>query len=157
MSFIDSGTMDEDHSYRNRPAGFWVRFFAGLLDGIVLALFFGLLQVLGLHFLKGWSRSVVVQMLYELTVPLLWNGYSVGKRLLGIRIVKTDGEAPGLGNLLLRAVTKTFLYEITYGIVLLISVGMVALREDKRSIHDFISGTQVVHVGPEEVPSNWKD
>lgn len=46
--------------------------------------------------------------------------------------------------MLLRVVVAGLLYFITFGIGFIVSVIMVAVREDKRAIHDFIAGTEVV-------------
>lgn len=128
------------------PAGFWIRFLALLLDGIFLYMFFFVLRLLGLPF-EGWDDSWIIQTLYALFVPLFWNGYTVGKRIVGIRIVRmdTEGAAPEFVSLLLRVLVSNLLYAVTFGILVVISAFMVGFREDKRSIHDLVAGTQVVY------------
>lgn len=43
-------------------------------------------------------------------VPILWHGYTVGKRIMGIRIVRVDGEKIGIGTMLLRYVIAALFY-----------------------------------------------
>lgn len=43
----------------------------------------------------------------------------------------------------LRSIVASIIYVITLGLGFIISAIMVAAREDKRSIHDFIAGTYV--------------
>ncbi|KHF31883.1 RDD family protein [Paenibacillus sp. P1XP2] len=88
----------------------------------------------------------ILSFLYSLLVPVFWGGYTVGKRICGIKIRKVqDHSPPGIGTMLLRHVVAGIIYGLTFGIGTIISAFMVGLREDKRSIHDFIAGTEVVH------------
>lgn len=45
----------------------------------------------------------------------------------------------------IRNLVAGIVYGLTFGIGVLISAFMVGLREDKRAIHDFIAGTEVVY------------
>lgn len=47
--------------------------------------------------------------------------------------------------MLLRGLVATLVYVLTLGIGLIASIIMVAVREDKRGLHDFIAGTEVVY------------
>jgi uncharacterized RDD family membrane protein YckC len=88
----------------------------------------------------------ILSFLYALLTPIFWNGFTIGKRICGIRIVKvSDGQPPGLGTMLLRNVVTGLLYGVTLGIAAIVSATMVGARKDKRSIHDFIAGTEVVY------------
>lgn len=127
----------------DQAAGFWVRLGASLLDGIIIGI--PLAIILG-----GWDSEEnlrnFIMGLYSLIVPIIWNGYTVGKRICGIRIRKvSDHSSPGIGTMLLRNVVTGIVYGITFGIGAIVSAFMVALREDKRSLHDFIAGTEVIH------------
>lgn len=126
-----------------RPAGFWIRFLASLLDGIIISVFFLILRLLGID-IGGWGDDIFPHAIYAFALPLLWNGYTVGKRIVGIRIVRMDGRDPGALNMLVRVLIADLGYALTWGIPLIISAFMVGLRSDKRSIHDLLAGTQVV-------------
>lgn len=129
----------------NEPAGFWSRFLAGLLDGIIVGLPLYILS----NILTGSSEDnwilELLTFLYLLLLPVFWGGCTIGKRICGIKIRKvSDEEPPGIGTMLLRNVVAGLIYGITFGIGWIISLFMVVFREDKRSIHDFIAGTEVV-------------
>ncbi|WP_127583540.1 RDD family protein [Paenibacillus koleovorans] len=126
----------------NNPAGFWVRFGAMILDVLIVGLpLITIALALGDKYLTD-----LISFLYTLLTPVFWKGYTIGKRISGIRIVRvTDGSPPGLGTMLLRNVVAGLVYAITLGIGIIISAIMVGNREDKRSIHDMIAGTTVVH------------
>lgn len=130
----------------NQEAGFWIRLGASLLDAIVVGIPIYIVSYI-ITFGNGYEfLNDILSFLYALLLPVLWNGYTIGKRMCGIRIRKVyDHAPPGIGNMLLRNVVAGIVYGITFGIALLISVLMVALREDKRSLHDFIAGTEVVY------------
>ncbi|CAM4425863.1 RDD family protein [Paenibacillus tarimensis] len=129
----------------NEPAGFWIRLGAMLLDGLIIGLPLSLLgmMVTGMPW-EDEALSDFVMFLYTLLVPILWNGYTVGKRICGIRIAKIDGDPPGLGTMLMRNIVAGIVYGLTIGIGIIVSAIMVGVREDKRSLHDFIAGTEVV-------------
>jgi uncharacterized RDD family membrane protein YckC len=83
-----------------------------------------------------------------LLVPIYWSGYTIGKRIMGIRIVKVNGEKLGFGAMFLRAIVASLVYVVTLGIALIVSAVMVGVRQDKRAIHDFIAGTYVTTEKP---------
>ncbi len=130
------------------PAGFWRRLLANILDGLIVSIPLGLISYM---IFGNWEENLftsIVSFLYSLILPVVWMGYTVGKKLLGIRIAKVNGEKVGIGTMLMRTVVAALVYGITLGIGLIVSAFMVGLREDKRSIHDFIAGTYVTHQKP---------
>ncbi|MBB5324947.1 putative RDD family membrane protein YckC [Anoxybacillus tepidamans] len=131
-----------------KPAGFWKRFLASLLDGIIIGIPLAVIS----YWIKGdWGGDAftsIINVLYFWVVPVIWSGYTVGKKIIGIRIVKINGEKLGFGAMFLRSIVASLLYGITLGFALLISAIMVAAREDKRAIHDFIAGTYVTTESP---------
>lgn len=129
----------------NEPAGFWIRFGAILLDAIIVGipLAFVTSFIVG-NVEENWLNDTV-SFLYSLLLPVFWRGYTIGKYICGIKIRKVSDEGPpGIGTMLLRDVVAGLVYAITFGIGTIVSVLMVAIREDKRSLHDFIAGTEVV-------------
>lgn len=129
----------------NENAGFWIRLGASLLDGLIVSI---PLTIISFILTGGQGNDHITEIigfLYSLLLPVLWNGYTIGKRLCGIQIRKLDGSVPGIGTMLLRNVVAGIVYGITFGIAAIVSAFMVGLREDKRSIHDMIAGTEVVY------------
>ena len=66
-------------------------------------------------------------------------GATVGKLLIGARIVARDGSRIGFGRAALR-----FLGEAVSWMSLGIGFLLVGFRSDRRALHDMIAGTQVV-------------
>ncbi|MGG4345883.1 RDD family protein [Paenibacillus lautus] len=130
----------------NQVAGFWIRLGANLLDGIIVSLPLWFIAGLITGNFENEPINNLIYGLYAMLVPVYWNGYTIGKRLCGIRIRKFDFlEPPGIGTMLLRNLVAGIVYTLTFGIGLIVSIIMVAMREDKRSLHDFIAGTEVVY------------
>lgn len=130
-------------------AGFWIRVGAALLDGLIVGI---PLAIIAFIFTGGEIDNEyitdVLSFLYSLIVPVIWGGYTIGKRICGVKIRKVkDQSPPGIGTMLLRNVVAGIVYGVTFGLAVIVSAFMVGLRQDKRSLHDFIAGTEVVYDG----------
>ena len=64
---------------------------------------------------------------------------SLGKRALGLHILRPDGSSAGLGRKFCRSLAST-VSALTFGIGFL----MIAFRRDRRGLHDLICDTVVV-------------
>ncbi|WP_096438381.1 RDD family protein [Alteribacter populi] len=136
----------------NNPAGFWIRFFAGLIDGIILGigvLILGAVLGFGGDGIASDVLSTIINWSYLVIVPVLWYGYTIGKKAVGVRVVKNDSSDVTWGTMILREVVGGLLYGISFGILAIVSAFMVGLRKDKRAIHDLIAGTYVTYHKPE--------
>jgi len=129
------------------PAGFWIRLGASLLDGIIIGIPLALISLALLGEADTWFTSST-QLIYSLLVPVIWTGYTVGKRILGIRIVHLDDTDISFWTMIKRDLITGLVYGLTLGIAIIISAIMVGIREDKRAIHDFIAGTYVSYNPP---------
>jgi uncharacterized RDD family membrane protein YckC len=93
---------------------------------------------------------VLAVAIYQL-VMLATRGQSIGKRMLGIRIVThPDGANPGgVKTILLRGFVPGIISNIPLlgPIFSLVNICFI-FREDRRCIHDLIAGTQVVKGQP---------
>ncbi|QDP41119.1 RDD family protein [Radiobacillus deserti] len=132
------------------PAGFSERFVASLVDGLLIFISTGFLGLLiyGEFYSMKYRIIDELGLVYHIVLPLCWYGYTVGKRARKIRIVKMDGSNVGIGTMLLRILVAGIIYLLTLGIGIIVSAFMVALREDKRAIHDFIASTYVTEEPP---------
>jgi uncharacterized RDD family membrane protein YckC len=107
---------------------------AFVVDAIVANLLAGLPYVFGVHYSADLRGFVILGafLLVELIFDALY-GQTIGKRLLGIRVIRADGD--GLGSfpwLLLRAVLLGLL------------VPAVVWDRDRRGLHDKAAGVVVV-------------
>ncbi|MFZ0369057.1 MAG: RDD family protein [Halobacillus sp.] len=133
------------------PASFRNRFLASVLDFIIIFLVTGSIS----YFLYGvfydgenYYPTDILGLLYTLLLPVLWSGYTLGRRLAGNRIVRIDGRKVGIGTMIVRVLVAGCAYALTLGIGLVVSAFMIGIREDKRAIHDFIAQTYVTTKEP---------
>ncbi len=129
------------------PAGFWSRFAAWLIDWIILIILdIGIIAVwpgFDEYFAVGadlhWVDllGVLVAGIYYTVGVSVW-ATTVGKRLLGLRVLRPDGSKAGVGRAISRYLAG-FLSAALLGIGYL----LIALRRDKRGLHDLICGTVV--------------
>lgn len=129
-------------------AGFGIRALAGIVDSIIIVLPIGMM----IYLITGeisinWTQGLAFNLpyLFYLTfLPVYWNGFVIGKKIMNIRIVKLDGTDLSLPDMFIREIIgKVLLSYATFGVTTLISGLMVLLRHDKRAIHDFLAGTFV--------------
>jgi uncharacterized RDD family membrane protein YckC len=92
----------------------------------------------------------VVLIFYDLVAEVFFNGQSIGKFALKIRVVSLNGTRPTLGQFFLRWVFRLLDFVITFGIGAVISV---AVSEKKQRIGDIVAGTTLVKTKPATVLS----
>ena len=129
------------------PAGFWIRFGASFFDGIIMGAPLAIISYLLLGESDTWFTTIG-SYLYFILLPVFWVGYTVGKRILGIRIVNIDETDVNFWIMIKRHLIAGIIYGFTLGIGVIVSAFMVGIREDKRAIHDFIAGTYVTFYPP---------
>ena len=124
-------------------AGFWIRFVAILIDGIIVGIVStaigsifnlstngrsGLNLLLGLvYYVYFWSN----------TGP--WPGQTLGSKLLNIRVVRTNGSDLSLSQALIRYVGF-----VISALCLLIGLIWAAFDANKQGWHDKIADTYVI-------------
>jgi uncharacterized RDD family membrane protein YckC len=74
------------------------------------------------------------------------HGQTIGKMLLGIRIVRLDGERAGLARLLLlRSLVPGILGAVPYlGMLFALVDALFIFRDDRRCLHDHLADTKVI-------------
>lgn len=131
-----------------RPAGFWIRAGARLVDAIFLTVVqfagaFGIFMVWGdgdltVQVAKGFNTSFHV--LYFIFCHAWW-GQTIGKMTFKIKVVMVEGFPISLMTSIKRS-----LGEILSALTLGIGYLMAGLRSDKRALHDLVAKTCVVRL-----------
>jgi uncharacterized RDD family membrane protein YckC len=135
--------------------GFWRRFLASIIDGLIsMAVGFSFVYFLLYWILPSPDEQVLeaakevtdslFSLAYGIIVPVIWSGFTIGKKALGVKIQKVTGEEVTFWTMIKRVIIATIIYVISLGILLVVSFFMVIIRDDKRTIHDFVAGTHVV-------------
>jgi uncharacterized RDD family membrane protein YckC len=142
-------------SKASEPASRGSRFVANLVDSLVLIA--PLLGGMLLGALVGGDEGMDVAMvgmgmlgmlvlvIYQ-TYLAVQSGQTIGKRMMGIRVVRTDGTpVDGVRIIVLRNVVP-FAINAGCGLFNLIDA-LFIFKADRRCLHDHIADTQVVTVG----------
>jgi len=122
-------------------AGFWRRFAAVLIDGLILGVFYGLMLALfdaGL----AYALYLVADFTYYTLLEGGPTGQTLGKRALGIRVIDFRAGGPiGYGRGLLRNVAK-----ILSGIPFALGYLWMLWDKENQTWHDKLATTVVVPV-----------
>lgn len=129
--------------------GFWIRFLAKVIDGVILYAvgyvaqlpFAGMLRdphraMIG--FLFTWLTGFLLRMAYSVSLTGKF-GATVGKMACGLRVVRADGTPVGYALAFGR-----FFAETLSGLILCIGYIMAAFDDQKRTLHDRICNTRVI-------------
>lgn len=151
---------DEAAPVEGEPAGFWIRFAAYLIDSLIISLLMGVIWAPTMFLTMrsamseggpGPLAAILPFLSFLLTMAaslgyILWfwatKGATPGKKMLGLRIVREDGEEPlGWGTAFMRVVG----YMVS-GAILYIGFLMIAFNPDRLGLHDKIAKTRVLKV-----------
>ncbi len=134
-------------------AGYGTRCIAAILDYLILLVFmliFGYLYVQSIPFddRRGTGFLAIVVLIeflliafYHLILELLWNGQTIGKRIVGARVVQANGLPATASGIVIRNLVRLFdLLPIFYGIGLIV---MFATERTQR-LGDLAGGTIVI-------------
>jgi len=82
---------------------------------------------------------------YDLICELYFNGQSVGKRVMKIKVISIDGSRPSFGQYIIRWLFRIVDFSIGSGIVALIAV---AVSDKKQRVGDMVAGTTLIKTRP---------
>ena len=134
-------------AYGGPRAGFWRRFAAALIDGIIVGVVSGVLEA-ALHGV-GYFLAVVLGVAYYGWLEGSASGQTVGKRGMGIRVYDLRSGGPiGPG----RAIGRYFA-RILSAIPLFLGYFWMLWDDEKQTWHDKLVGSVVVPVSAYPVES----
>ncbi len=134
--------------------GFWIRFIAYLIDGIVIGVPLLILGAIlgafsGSSTANQVSEGLVIWYLIALVVSIgyfiyFWSaggGQTLGMRMFKLRVIKTNGSPVSVGSAVLR-----YIGMIINSIIFGLPIGWIwaAFDKNKQGWHDKIAGTYVI-------------
>ncbi|MET3683974.1 putative RDD family membrane protein YckC [Alkalibacillus flavidus] len=136
-----------------RYAGFWMRFWAYVVDLIVVFAINGVI-LMPYRIVTGgdnveigfWTVAAILTtiVLYAYFVFMTkWFNQTLGKRIFGLRVIRQDREPLSWSDLVFREVVGRFFYRVL-GFTNLLYI-VVAFNPEKQGIHDMIGDTYVIH------------
>ncbi len=143
-----------DAAGERRPAGFWKRVLALLIDtlvlipvsvvmGVVLGMLIALGGVGGLELVSNLLGLVIGWLYFALMESSAGQG-TIGKRVVGIVVTDLNGDRIGFG----RATGRYFGKILSY-ITLLVGFLMAGFTQRKQALHDMLTSTLVLNRSPE--------
>ncbi len=143
---IREGVSTESRTY----GGFWIRFGAKFIDGIITGIVTYTIAFLGGMGLgsnpETLSAGMGIIIFLQYAIPFGYTTFFIGKyaatpgkMACGLKVISPDGESISY----LRAAGRT-LAEYLSGIILAIGYIMAAFDDEKRTLHDRICSTRVI-------------
>ena len=155
LSRVVAGTAT---SSRWHYGGFWIRFVAVFLDGLLMQVLRVPISLLILGAVASPLRtpganpaaftgamltltgiSMLIAVLYEATM-IRYFGATLGKMAVGVKVVRSDGSGISWGISIGR-----YFMKIVSAFILLIGYIMAGFDEEKRALHDRVCDTRVVY------------
>ena len=125
------------------------RILGRLLDLLIIAGYVvAILLIFNFTSLSNGSMGSIVVMLfilpvvfYDLVLEMRMNGQSVGKRVMGIKVISLSGNRPSFSQYLNRWVFRIVDFTLCGGLVALI---LVAVNDKRQRLGDIVAGTVLV-------------
>jgi uncharacterized RDD family membrane protein YckC len=118
-------------------AGFWIRMGAGFIDMVLVGIMGGLLHFPQLGFLAA---------LVYFAGMWTWKGTTIGGTILGLRVVRVDGQQLTILIAIVRALAGLF-----SAFMLFLGILWIAWDSEKQGWHDRLAGTVVIRL-PRSIP-----
>jgi len=106
-------------------------------------------NIMALFFSSLLSGSLVISfvIVYFVALPVFWEGQTVGKRFLNIKIIDiTTNDGPNAKVMFLREATRIITCVLTVGISSIASLITLLISDNHITIHEQLSSTRVVNV-----------
>ncbi|GAB2540630.1 RDD family protein [Gracilibacillus alcaliphilus] len=144
--------MEEPQVTTHRYAGFWMRFWAYLVDSIIVLSISGILLVpfafinegkpltIGFWTVNGILTAVIFYLYFLLMTKFFQQ--TLGKMIFGLRVIREDDQPLKWSDLIFREVIGRFIYRI-FMIMYLLYL-FVAFTNQKQGLHDMVANTRVV-------------
>ena len=152
--FLDSNLDSTTPTY-SEYAGFWQRFVAALIDGLIMYVVQMIVfSVFGVSMMKadpnlladGLPASLVIAYVISLGLQVAYYAYlessekqaTFGKQAMGLVVTDMNG-----GRITMLNAAGRFFAKIISGVILFIGYLMQPFTEKKQALHDMIAGTLV--------------
>ncbi len=124
-----------------RPAGFWVRFAASIIDFVIVGIVIKFIALVLYYFniyVPAELTFLIVLMFYS-SVLIGWKGKTIGKTLCGLVVMTSKGKTPGY----VRAFGREIIGKLVSTVFLFIGFIWIGFTRRKRGFHDYIAATLV--------------
>lgn len=154
MANIEIDTSQNVH-LELEPGSLGDRILGRIVDGLVLGAYMVLAGIIvsmtGSTESGGMAVAFIFLLLalpimfYDLVLEMAFNGQSVGKKVMDLRVVSLDGQRPTLGQYLIRWLFRLVDFSLSFSLCALICV---ASSRKRQRLGDRVAGTAVVKITP---------
>ncbi|WP_332651070.1 RDD family protein [Lysinibacillus sp. 54212] len=141
----------ESEVYKNKAAGFWMRFWAFTIDSLIVAAIIGIL-INPIFLLMDWSLNesvwyapivIISGVIYYSYFVIFTKFFSqtLGKMILGLRVQKDNGEPLDWSTVIFRECIGRFISNTFFKVPYL----LVIFTPQHKGVHDFVADTSVIH------------
>ena len=100
-----------------------------------------------IQLLRGGFLYALFLLFYYMVVPMFLKGQTIGKWLLKLKVVNEQGEDVGYKDLFFReAICRILLRNLSWGISSVVSLIVMIIRDDKKSVADVFAKTKVIDI-----------
>jgi uncharacterized RDD family membrane protein YckC len=85
---------------------------------------------------------------YDLVCEILFNGQTLGKKIMKIKVISLDGRQPTWGQYILRWLFRLVDFILTWNICAILCI---AVSEKKQRVGDMVAGTTLIRTSPRTV------
>ncbi|MBD8037505.1 RDD family protein [Solibacillus sp. A46] len=151
IEVVDTTSAEELPSIKQKTAGFWMRFWAFILDSLVVSAIVGI-SIKPIFALMDWNTAsnvwyapmtIISGIIFYAYFVLLTKFFkqTFGKMVFGIKVEKENGEPLDWMTILFREVVGRFINSTLLYLPYLI----VAFSPNNKSIADYFADTVVIH------------
>jgi uncharacterized RDD family membrane protein YckC len=129
-----------------KAADIFERILASVIDIVVLIMYFVVLSLFSIFLFNSDTAFIYIILMvpaifYDLLFESLWNGQSIGKNVMKIRVIRTDGLEPTFVQYFLRWILRIIDIWISSGGVAILTI---LLNGRGQRVGDLAAGTTVV-------------
>ena len=106
--------------------------------------------------LPAFLISLVIGVLYYIVLPFYYDGKTVGRQIVGIKVISANEEKLGFLQLAIREFSKSLFWLLTFGIGIFVDWYLVVATPKKQSVCDRIANTLVIELEGESVEEEYK-
>lgn len=95
--------------------------------------------------------SFTLGILYYIVLPYYYDGKTIGRQIVGIKVVSANNEKLGFLQIAIREFSKSLFWLLTLGLGILVDWYLVVATPKKQSVCDRIANTLVIELEGESV------
>ena len=101
--------------------------------------------------LPAIAISFTLGVLYYIVLPYYYDGKTLGRQIVGIKVISANNEKLGFVQIAIREVSKSLFWLLTFGLGIFVDWYLVVATPKKQSVCDRIANTLVIELEGESV------